>query len=185
MLIPAFQIVFLLSSAKALIGIGSVHCNLSNPCPLTSLWTQLRRTEHPHTPQSGLTWAVGCSWGGGGGRNWSVGCLCGQRGHQGSLPMPPTPVQEGPGRGQRELLKEGHLPTSLVPRSVDADLRVCLLLRFPCFIPVCPLKNKNSSTSPEEKWGPHSASRGSGWAKPNVTRGNGDTWVKPAPLAPL
>lgn len=84
-----------------------------------------------------------------------------------------------------ELLEEGHLPTSLVPRSVDADLRACLLLRFPCFIPVCPLKNKNSSTSPEEKWWPHSASRGSGWARPNVTRGNGDTWVKPAPLAPF
>lgn len=41
------------------------------------------------------------------------------------------------------------MPTSLVPRSVDADLRACLLLRFPCFIPDCPLKDKRDTVSPQ------------------------------------
>lgn len=75
-------------------------------------------------------------------------------------------------RAKEELLEEGHLPTSLVPRSVDADLRACLLLRFPCFIPVCPLKNKNNSVSPEETLWPHGAYRASREpeGRPNLPR---------------
>lgn len=53
----------------------------------------------------------------------------------------------------------GHLPTSLVPRSVDADFRACLLLRFPCFIPVCPLKEKNGTVSPHCGFSAHRGAR--------------------------
>lgn len=62
-------------------------------------------------------------------------------------------------RAKGELLEEGHLPTSLVPRSVDADLRACLLLRFPCFTPVCPLKSQNVCVSAEEALWPPSTPR--------------------------
>lgn len=63
-------------------------------------------------------------------------------------------TSEGKGAGG------GHLPTSLVPRSVDADFRACLLLRFPCFIPVCPLKENKGTVSPQGTLWLHGGCRG-------------------------
>lgn len=159
----------------------------SNPCPPTSQWAQLTGTGSAvPTPKPGLVWLQGvcvCVCGGGGGRQELLSTTTPSNGFCGMLVWAEMASgvsanashAHAVGTSQRtkgELLEEGHLPTSLVPRSVDADLRACLLLRFPCFIPVCPLKNKNGSVSPEETRWPHSAHRAS-WElgqRPNLTR---------------
>lgn len=79
-----------------------------------------------------------------------------------------TGMAPGVGTSEGKEARGGHLPTSLVPRSVDADFRACLLLRLPCFIPVCPLEEKKGTASPQGTLRLHGAHRGAGEGRPGL-----------------